>query len=105
MPTPFAALEARVGTATRTLLANAEANFEGGDAAVAGIFSNVAVRAGVGSVGSMGRAPDFVCSTADLSDVWREGWPLTIGSASYRIALRTDDASLGETTLDLEQAT
>ena len=105
MPTPFAAIEARVGTATRLRLANAEASFEGGEAVVPGIFDNLAVRAGVGSVGAMSRSPEFICSTDLLDGDWAEGWPLTVDGSSYRIALRVDDAALGESTLELERAT
>lgn len=97
MPTPFAALEARVNAAACARLANASADF-GGGVVVDGIFDNAYAAADLMS----GAEPAFQAPSASLSGVAR-GTALTINGTAYLVRIREDDGT-GWTVLRLEKA-
>lgn len=97
MPTPFAALEARVNAAACARLANASADF-GGGAVVDGIFDNAYASADM----MAGTEPVFQAETASVSAVTR-GSAITINGTAYLVRIREDDGT-GWTVLLLEKA-
>jgi hypothetical protein len=81
MPTPFAAIEARVNAGVHSRLANATATIDGTDT-VDGVFDN-------GFTASLGglvedAAPSFRCLTTQVPAV-AHGTPVTINAVDYTV--------------------
>ena len=68
MPTPFAALETRLGASILARLSNATATVLAGGATVDGIFNNRAVEADLGQTGMLARETVFTCAWAEAQD-------------------------------------
>lgn len=95
MPTPFAALETRVNTATTAMLANAVATISGQP--IDGVFSKAFVEdGGVESV-----RPVFIARTAVFPAI-SHGLPVVIFGVNYTVIGNQPDN--GVTTLILERA-
>lgn len=96
MPTPFAALEARINAAVDQHLSNATAVFAGG-ATVDGLFSMAFVE----QLGVEGMRPIFSVRDAALPAV-THGTAVTINATAYRVVGIQPD--VGRTSLLLEKA-
>ncbi len=97
MPTPFAALEARVNAGVFARLANATADFGGGNV-VDGIFEDEYIAA----LGIESSGPRFSCLVSALPAGYRSASPVIRGAA-YVVGEANPDGA-GMTTLILEKA-
>lgn len=90
MPTPFAALEARVNAAVFAHLANATADF-GGGVVVDGVFDNAYA---IAFDALAGTAPMFRCEAPAVSSV-TVGQGVSIGGVGYEVVdLQPDGAGV-----------
>jgi hypothetical protein len=102
-PTPFAALEQRLGRVSNTLLSNAVGTF--GTTLVGGTYDSGASTNRFGEIGMASRSPSFECCTADLpvgAVIDATVSILHLGVTTvYEIADRTDQREVGISCFDL----